>query len=70
MIGRQLPARTLTPMRQTAYRRILVLLDGTHAGERGLQWVRALTRGADALVHLLIGTGPARAVRQGSRVVA
>jgi len=70
MIGRQLPAATLSRMRQTAYRRILVLLDGTHAGERCLQWVRALTRGTDALVHLLMVTRPARAVRQGSRVVA
>ena len=47
-----------------------MLLDGTHAGERGLQWVRALTRGTHALVHLLMVTRPARAVRQGSRVVA
>jgi nucleotide-binding universal stress UspA family protein len=57
-------------MRQTAYRCILVLLDGTQAGERGLQWVRALTRGTDALVHLLMVTRPARAVRQGPLVVA
>ena len=57
-------------MKQAMYRRILVLLDGTHAGERGLQWVRALARGTDALVHLLMVTRPARAVRQGSRPVA
>jgi nucleotide-binding universal stress UspA family protein len=56
-------------MRQIAYRRILVLLDATDAGERGLHWVRALTRGTDALVQLLMVTRPARAVRQGPRIV-
>ena|GEM_PF-5190862 len=56
-------------MRQTTYRRIPVLLDGTQAGARGLQWVRALTRGTDARVHLLMVTRPSRAVRQGPTVV-
>ena len=70
MIGRQRPAASLSRMRQTVYRRILVLLDGTQAGERGLQWVRVLTRGTHALVHLLMVTQPSRAVRQGPSVVA
>ncbi|HUM14767.1 MAG TPA: universal stress protein [Candidatus Nitrosotalea sp.] len=57
-------------MRSTSYRRVLVLLDGSPAGERALRWVRELARGTDCVVHLLMVTNPARSVRDGGRVVA
>jgi nucleotide-binding universal stress UspA family protein len=57
-------------MRANAYQRILVLLDGNVAGERGLAWARWLARGPDSVIHLLIVEPPARSVREGSRVIA
>lgn len=57
-------------MRPRPFQRILVLLDGTVTGERGLGWVRPLARGPGTLVHLLMVTEPAKSIRDGRRVVA
>lgn len=57
-------------MRPSAYQRILVLLDGNVAGERGLAWARRLAHGPDSVIHLLMVEPPARSVREGSRVIA
>ncbi len=52
------------------YQRIVVLLDGTVNGERGLAWVRQLARGPGSTVHLLLIHPPGASIRDGSRVVA
>jgi nucleotide-binding universal stress UspA family protein len=57
-------------MRSSAYRRLLVLLDGTERGERALTWARHLTRGPGSAVHLLMIEPAARVVRVGGRTVA
>jgi nucleotide-binding universal stress UspA family protein len=57
-------------MRPSAYQRILVLLDGNVAGERGLAWARRLAHGPDSVINLLMVEPPARSVREGSRVIA
>ncbi|HKW92431.1 MAG TPA: universal stress protein [Methylomirabilota bacterium] len=54
----------------TLHQRIVVLLDGTPSGERGLAWVRQLARGSGSLVHLVLIRPPGAAVRDGSRVLA
>jgi len=56
-------------MRSSAYRRLLVLLDGTDRGERPLAWVRHLA-GPGGMLHLLIVEPPARSVRVDVHAVA
>jgi nucleotide-binding universal stress UspA family protein len=57
-------------MRPIMYRRIIVVLDGTPSGERGLGWVRQLARGAGSIVYLLSICPPGASIRDRSRVVA
>jgi nucleotide-binding universal stress UspA family protein len=57
-------------MRSSAYRRLLVLLDGTERGERALTWARHLVRGPGSAVHLLMIEPAARMLRVGGRTVA
>lgn len=57
-------------MRSSAYRRLVVLLDGTERGERALTWARHLARGPGSAVHLLMIEPAARVVRVGGRTVA
>jgi nucleotide-binding universal stress UspA family protein len=57
-------------MRSSAYRRLLVLLDGTERGERALTWARHLSRGPGSAVHLLVIEPAARVLGVGGRTVA
>ena len=57
-------------MRSSAYRRLLVLLDGAERGERALTWARHLVRGPGSAVHLLMIEPAARMLRVGGRTVA
>lgn len=57
-------------MRSSAYRRLLVRLDGTERGERALTWARHLARGPGSAVHLLVIQPPARVLCVGGRPVA
>ena len=57
-------------MRSTIYQRIVVLLDGTPTGERGLAWVRQLARGSGTVIHLVLIRPPGASVRDGIRVLA
>jgi nucleotide-binding universal stress UspA family protein len=57
-------------MRSSAYRRLLVLLDGTERGERALTWARHLARGPGSALHLLIIEPAARVLSAGGRTVA
>jgi nucleotide-binding universal stress UspA family protein len=57
-------------MRSSVYDRVLVLLDGSIAAERGLAWARQLLRGPDRILHLLLIHPTARSVREGLRVIA
>ncbi len=57
-------------MRSTIYQRIVVLLDGTPNGERGLAWVRQLARGSGTVVHVVLIRPPGASVRDGIRVLA
>jgi nucleotide-binding universal stress UspA family protein len=57
-------------MTSSVYQRVLVLLDGGLAAERGLAWARQLVRGPGSTLHLMTIAPPARSVREGLRVIA
>jgi nucleotide-binding universal stress UspA family protein len=57
-------------MRSTVYERVLVVLDGSVSGERGVTWVRALTGGPGNVVHVVMVRAPARSIRSAGRTAA
>jgi nucleotide-binding universal stress UspA family protein len=57
-------------MRSAVYERVLVVLDGSVSGERGVTWVRELTGGPGSIVHLVVVRPPAVRLRSAGRTVA
>jgi nucleotide-binding universal stress UspA family protein len=57
-------------MRSAAYERVLVVLDGSVNGERGVTWVRELTGGPGSIVQLVVVRPPAVRLRSAGGTVA
>ena len=57
-------------MKSTMFERVLVVLEEGVSGERGVTWVRELTRGAGHVVHLLVVQPRATSISVAGRAVA